>query len=323
MWCGGNELFNSWGGMTEQSLALRLLNSQCLLLDPKTPYINTSPIIGMAHGHYVFRDWENGEEVYARMARSHNTAYTEFGMPAPSSIEVLKTIIPENELWPPQRGASWESHHAFNAWVGDTWLMQGMIEDYFGKSKNLEELISNGQLLQSEGYKAIYEEARRQKPYCSMALNWCFNEPWPTAANNTLINWPYIPKPGFFAVSDACRPFLASAKITNLKWKEGEEFSSDIWLLNDLYENIPSGKLIVKLKSGEKEVHLLSWDFDALEANKNLAGPTVRASLPAWETDRFELVLEVEGHPEYNSVYTMLYVPKPKPKKQSTAILNQ
>lgn len=30
IWCGGNELFNSWSGMTDQSLALRLLNSQCL-----------------------------------------------------------------------------------------------------------------------------------------------------------------------------------------------------------------------------------------------------------------------------------------------------
>jgi len=78
MWCGGNELFNSWSGMTDQSTALRLLNAQCLSLDPNTPYINTSPLIGMAHGHYVFRDWENGEEVYARMARAHNTAYTDF-----------------------------------------------------------------------------------------------------------------------------------------------------------------------------------------------------------------------------------------------------
>lgn len=323
MWCGGNELYNSWSGMTEQSLALRLLNSQCLKMDPKTPYINTSPIIGMAHGHYVFRDWENGEEVYARMARANNTAYTEFGMPAPSSVDVLKTIIPKEELWPPRPGTSWESHHAYSAWVGDTWLMQDMIRGYFGEAADLEELVANGQLLQSEGYKAIYEESRRQKPYCTMALNWCFNEPWPTAANNSLISWPNIPKPGFYAVSDACRPFLASAKIRKFTWKEGEEFTSDIWLLNDLPDNMPAGKVIVKLKSGKDEMHLLSWEYDELEANKNLAGPTVRAMLPAWDSDRFELVVEVEGNPEYTSSYTMLYTPKPKPKKKGTAVLNQ
>lgn len=323
MWCGGNELFNSWSGMTDQSLALRLLNSQCLLLDPKTPYINTSPLIGMAHGHYVFRDWENGEEVYQVMDRATNTAYTEFGMPGPSSVDILKTIIPEDELWPPKPGTSWESHHAYNAWVGNTWLMQGMIKDYFGKAKDLEELVANGQLIQCEGYKAIYEEARRQKPYCTMALNWCFNEPWPTAANNSLINWPNIPKPAFYAVRDACRPFLASAKIVKFKWKEGEEFTSEIWLLNDLPKEVDAGKVHIKLKAGDNEVDLLSWNFDALEANTNHAGPTVRTILPSWKTDRFELLVEVEGHPEYNSAYTMIYVPKKRPKKHGTAVMNQ
>jgi beta-mannosidase len=323
MWCGGNELYNSWGGMTEQSLALRLLNSQCLLMDPNTPYINTSPIIGMAHGHYVFKDWENGEEVYARMQRANNTAYTEFGMPAPSSVEVLKTIIPEDELWPPKPGTSWESHHAYKAWVGDTWLMQDMINDYFGKVKDLEELVANGQLVQCEGYKAIYEEARRQKPYCTMALNWCFNEPWPTAANNSLINWPNIPKPAFYAVRDACRPFLASAQIKKFKWTEGETFTADIWLLNDVPEKIAGGKVIAKLKAGDREVHLLDWEFDVLEANVNAEGPTVRVNLPRWETDRFELIVEVEGKPQYTSSYTMLYEKSKRQKKPFTPVLNQ
>jgi beta-mannosidase len=116
LWCGGNELYNSWSGMTDQSLALRLLNSRCLELDPLTPFIPTSPIEGMGHGHYVFRDFDSGEEVFARMSRAQFTTYTEFGMPAPASVEVLKTIIPPDELWPPAPGKSWESHHAFKAW---------------------------------------------------------------------------------------------------------------------------------------------------------------------------------------------------------------
>ena len=33
LWCGGNELFNSWSGMNDQSLALRLLNRNCYDLD--------------------------------------------------------------------------------------------------------------------------------------------------------------------------------------------------------------------------------------------------------------------------------------------------
>ncbi len=320
IWSGGNELFNSWSRMTDQSLALRLLNSQCFLLDPNTPFIPTSPVSGMGHGHYVFRDWDTKEEVFQWMKRAHNTAYTEFGMPAPSSVEILKTIIPEKELWPPKPGTSWESHHAFKAWVGNTWLMPDMLQEYFGEAQTLEELVANGQLVQSEGYKCIYEEARRQKPYCSMALNWCYNEPWPTAANNSLVNWPNIPKPGFYAVKNACRPFLASARINKFKYTEGEEFSADIWILNDLPVESKGGKVKIKLKTGNAEIIVLNWDFDNLQPNANLRGPTIHYKLPAWETDRFKLVLEVEGHPEFNSDYTLLYSPKTVKKKKN--ILN-
>ena len=41
LWCGGNELFNSWSGMDEQSLALRLLNKLCYEYDRDHPYLIT------------------------------------------------------------------------------------------------------------------------------------------------------------------------------------------------------------------------------------------------------------------------------------------
>ncbi len=321
IWSGGNELFNSWSGMTDQSIALRTLNSLTLELDPNTPYINTSPLMGMGHGHYVFRDMDTGEEVYSLMTRAHNTAYTEFGVPSPSSVAVLRTIIPQEELWPPRPGTSWESHHAFNAWVGNTWLMQDMIEDYFGEVRTLQDLVNHGQLLQAEGYKAIYEEARRQKPYCSMALNWCFNEPWPTAANNSLINWPNIPKPAFSAVSNSCRPVLASARIEKLQWREGEIFETDIYLLNDRFRQIPPGRITVKLIAGDQSLEILSWDHPGTGPNENLVGPSARVVLPHWDTDRFQLVLEVNGKPEQNSSYTLLY--KPSRTQNQSRIMNR
>lgn len=306
IWSGGNELFNSWSGMTDQSLAIRLLNSQCLELDPFTPFISTSPLMGMGHGHYVFRDQETGEEVYSVMQKAHNTAYTEFGVPGPSQLEILEAIIPGEELWPPRPGTSWESHHAYNAWVGDTWLMNDMIEDYFGKAASLEELVERGQLLQCEGYKAIYEEARRQKPYCSMALNWCFNEPWPTAANNSIINWPNWPKPAFYAVKEACRPVLASGRNLKFTWDPDEQFSTQLWMLNDKHQTVERGVIRASLVAGKKRMEIGAWTFDTMEPNSNMEGPVIKAQLPRWKADRFTLLLEVEGHPEYNSSYTFL-----------------
>lgn len=43
LWCGGNELFNSWSKMTEQHHALRLLDKVCYNEDRYTPFIISCP----------------------------------------------------------------------------------------------------------------------------------------------------------------------------------------------------------------------------------------------------------------------------------------
>lgn len=314
-WCGGNELFNSWSGMTDQSHALRLLNVNCYLLHREAPFLMTSPVDGMAHGHYIFRD-DRGQEVFQWMPRASNTAYTEFGMPSPASADLLRSFIPEAELYPPRPGTAWESHHAFKAWQGDTWLMPELLTFYFGESDSLEELVANGQLLQSEGYKCIYEESRRQKPTCSMALNWCYNEPWPCAANNSLISWPAEPKPAYYAVAASCRPILASARIPKFTWEPGEWFEPEAWLLNDSPESVPGGTLEMYAVVDGVRTQLLSWSFDALEPGENGRGPTARWRIPNAPAARFQLEVVVNGKPEWSSDYTLLYA-----RKQETTLI--
>ncbi len=304
MWCGGNELF--WTSMTEQSLPLRLLNSVCYELHPQVPYNPTSPLVGMAHGNYIFR-YQDGREVYEAMNNARNTAYTEFGMPGLSPIEVIKQIIPQKDWFPPKEESAWKDHHAFKAWEGNTWLCPEILEHYFGKASTLEELIEKSQWLQCEGYKAIFEEARRQKPYCAMALNWCYNEPWPSAANNSLIVYPAIPKPAFYAVSNACRPVCASARIHRFVWKADDEFYTDLYLLNDKYEELPQMNVSVVLEADNQRLVIATWKTPEGRPNTNIVGPTIRYRLPKWNSDRMTVRLEVENHPELNSEYTLRY----------------
>ena len=307
LWCGGNELFNSWSGMTDQSLALRLLNSLCLEYDPHTPFIPTSPVAGMGHGHYVFRDDGTGQEVYEWMNKSQNTAYTEFGISSPSPVALLQSIIPEGELWPPKKGTSWESHHAFNAWIGDTWLRMDMLTHYFGEIERLNDLVENGQLIQAEGLKYIYEEARRQKPYCSMVLNWCYNEPWPTAANCSIINYPNHPKKAFYEVSKACRPALLSARLFQFMHRPDENLKAGIWVLNDSYDYVSAGEVTVYLQppdSGQR-TKLLTWLPGECEPNTNVQGPMINVPM-SFENDGFyTLILESSLQPGMNSQYVI------------------
>jgi len=310
IWCGGNELFNAWSGMTDQHKALRLLNRNCYELDPDTPFLPTSPVMGVGHGGYVFRDAE-GRECFEIFQRAACTAYTEFGCPGPAAADYLRRFIPEEELFPPRPGTAWETHHAFEAWPGHpgSWLCLETIEHYFGRPESLEELVEAGQLLQSQGCKAIFEEARRQKPTCAMALNWCFNEPWPTAANNSLINWPCAPKPAYEAVKQSCRPALASARVARFAWRPGEDFEAELWILNDAPEPIRGARLEAYLDFGDDEIFALAWDFDSVEAGENVRGPTLRRKIPEIEGRTFELRLRVESGPAMNSDYLFCCLP--------------
>lgn len=311
LWCGGNELFNGWSGMDEQSHALRLLNKLCYEYDYARPFLYTSPLIGMAHGGYTFWEKAQGGETIGAFQNARHTAYTEFGLPSITDAKLLRKVIPENELFPIRKTKSWITHHGFYAWGEARWLCQDVLEMYFGPANSLEELVAQSDWLQCEGYRAIFEEARRQWPHCSMALNWCLNEPWTTAANNTLIAFPSNPKPSLEYVKNALRPTLFSAKIPCFTWYMNDTFEAELWFLNDTPE-ATEGTVKVSLTLGEETVTLLEWNAKA-EANRNLRGPTVRYALPLLEnTDKLTLRLEAENG--MASVYTYQYKPKKRRK---------
>ena len=319
-WCGGNELFNHWSGMDEQSKPLRLLNKLCFELDPERPFLYTSPLFGMAHGGYMFYAEKQRGEVFNQFQKANNTAYTEFGVPALTPLEELKKIIPEEELCAPiPETSSWIEHHGYNAGgVYEQWICPSVMDMYFGKTDSLEKMIEQSEWLQCEGYRGAFEEGRRQWPHCSMSINWCYNEPWITAANNSLLTYPAKPKPAYEYVKAALRPTLFSARVEKFEWNRGETFSAELWLLNDAPESA-SGIAEVSLQIGDRSIDLLSWKAET-GACAHIQGPTVRCILPAVDTDRLYLTVKAENGLE--SRYCFKYVNKP-PKVNLVKLMNQ
>jgi len=210
LWCGGNELFNSWSGMTEQHHALRLLDSICYSEDRFTPFIMTSPLNGMAHGPY--RNYDEGikEELITSLRKHHDTAYTEFGAPGMSNREVLLSFMGEEEFQNCEADQpAWEGHFGFNANWYEGWVRKVEAEHYFGGYSDTDDLIRKTQFIQSISYRAAFEEARFQWPHCSMVINWCWNEPYACAANNSVIMWPDVAKP--------CHSFIRTSSSTSAK----------------------------------------------------------------------------------------------------------
>lgn len=308
--CGGNELFNSWSGMDDQALPLRLLNKICYELAPEIPFNMTSPLNGMAHGYYLFKDGD--QTVHQWMDEARCTAYTEFGVPGVSPREVLEKIIPEDELFPVGPTTAWAVHHAFYAWDGKpaTWIDLETIKYFFGEPTSLDDLIRKSSIIQGEGYKAIYEEARRQKPHCAMAMCWDFNEPWPAAANNSITTYPAVPKGCFPSVSAACRPICSSAKFMKYQWTASETLEFTMWLLNDTFGKTPAPYTMtaILVAPDGTQTELQSWTTPSAADNENIQGPCVKTVLPTWDgACTFTVKVLVSGHPEMDSSYTLAY----------------
>lgn len=317
LWCGGNELFNAWSGMTDQDLPLRLLNRLCYELDRDTPFIMTSPLMGMAHGGYLFRDYDTGEDVFETFQHSRNTAYTEFGVPGMPDPAYLEAVIPSDELFPVREDGAWKKHHGAGAWRRESWVHQDILEHYFGEAKSLAALCSSSQWLQCAGYQAIFEEARRQWPACAMAANWCFNEPWKTAANNSLLSYPCVPKPAYEAVRAALRPVMPSARIPKFSWQEGEMFGAELWLLNDSPEEVRDIVTAYLVLDGTA-TEVMRWDTGACGPNSHKQGHKLQWKLPRLASGHVILRLE-SAHG--NSEYKLLY--RARAQKAQKKLLNQ
>lgn len=301
LWCGGNELFNNWSLMTDQHLALRLLDKLTYELCRDVPYIMTSPLSGMKHGGYTFIDGTTGLDQFALFTRSKATAYTEFGMPGITSVEMLREIIPEEELFPipADHGGSWKAHHAFEAWGKEAWLGYPTLEKY-GDVSTLEALVETSQWLQYIGYKAIFEEARRQKPYCAMAINWCWCEPWKCAVNNSLIAYPNIQKAGWYSVRDSLRDVVGTARMFRFDYRRGERFECELWLLNDLPQEVADAVVtvyaVIPCGEGKNVTYCFGISrFDSVEPLKNAKGGAFGFDMPGDACgNRFEVIVETK-----------------------------
>ncbi len=302
LWCGGNELFNSWSGMTDQSYALRLLNKLCYEYNKEIPFLMTSPVMGMGHGHYVFYDNDTNKSVFDIFQSSSCTAYSEFGVPCITEKKYLEKIVPKKELEkiPSKDNTVWNLHHGFNAWGANRWFCFDVMDKIFGKQNTFDDYIENSHWLQCEGYKAVFEEGRRQKPKCSMTVNWCYNEPWITAAGNTLLSYPSNPKPSYYAVQSALRPVMPSARIKKFDYTGGENFTAEIWLLNDSPNDVCDTVNVYMEIDGEKQF-IMEWKTGVVKANENKRGHTVYVKLPVTKTQKFSIILEAEcGVSRYN-----------------------
>ena len=282
----------------------------------------TSPLNGMAHGHYFNYDENAKTEFIGTVVNSRNTAYTEFGCPgSPSASYLKKYMTPEDFADFQPENPVWRGHHGFGAWWKASWMRTPEAEYYFGGYQDVEDLCSKTQFIQTMCYRSMFEEMRKQWPHCAMALNWCFNEPWPCFGNNSLVSWPLEVKSAYYGVQQALRPRLASLRVDRHLWKAGEEFTAEVWALNDMLEAMPEADIEVSYAIGEEAP--VRWGRVCIPATQpqcNAKCGAVSFRLPADTACKFTVSLKVAGHPEMDSEYT--YICRPPVTVNTKGMLN-
>ncbi len=319
-WCGGNELFNSWSGMTLQSHALRLLDALCYEHDRFTPYNMTSPLHGLCHGSYIkvifpdaerrAGDYSHGHEFIEDVKTCRATGYTEFGCNGSSPKEYLLKYIMDEQTYANdcnENNEIWREHHAFKAWNESCWMGIPDVHYFFGGYKNTDDLVEKSIYLQDMCYKSMFEEMRRQAPLCAMAINWDFNEPWPCAAGNSLVNWPAEPKSALASVGQALRPTLLSLDLPHNRYLSGEKLTGTLWVLNDSPDAAPATTTTVYLVNGESRTKLATLDTAEVAPRKNGKFGSFTLDVPADLSERFSIVLECDEHPEWRSEYALVH----------------
>ena len=314
LWCGGNELFNGWSKMTDQSAALRLLDSLCYRLTPEIPFIMTAPLSGMKHGPYHFCS-DAYDDVFQLFQNTVATAYTEFGIKSLAAPEYLKTFMSEEEINNRclYKNSPWIVHNASFSESESGQEVCGLELSRFNlKKETVDDVYESSLWLQCEGLKAVFEEARRQWPICSMAANWMFNEPWKVAHGWSVVLYPNIKKASYYSVKDALRPVLLSARVPKFSLKAGEMFSAEIWLLDDCEKSV-SDTVNIYLTVDSQTYLLSTWEFSNETSNK--LGPTVNFKLPKSNTDSIVLKLIPQKHKELISEYKLKYFAEEKPQE--------
>lgn len=303
LWCGGNELFNSWSHMTDQHHALRLLNKLCYEHDRHTPFLMTSPLFGMAHGHYRHLD-APATEFITKMPDQTNTAYTEFGVPGCNSLSYILAYCSKEEFEACRSAADLEKLLPFHADPVLKKLSSAALCHYYGEEGTPRQAIERMALLQGMLYKSMFEEMRKQWPRCSMAINWCFDSPWPLLCSENVVDWPCEPKPAYEEIRQALRGQLASLRIRRHVYAGGSDFRAEVWLLNDTLDCMSSLTIEVIGRYEGHEKVLLVWQTDSTPAQTNQQGPSVYWKLPdRGEEEMFTIELRCCKQPEVGSIY--------------------
>ncbi len=276
MYCGGNEF-----SFKRNQHIIKLLERIVQEEDGGRPFNPVSPVYGESHNYTVWH-------AFAPVTNYENDLSpfpSEFGVQSAPSVETLKKFIPEDKLFPvkpnllykpfdfglsyphlleprikkiPKNTATenatyWGYHHA-------QLLKHFHYLRIFGKNLSkltLDEFVALTQKLQCAMLQFAIEHYRRGKYYTGGVMFWQWDEPWP-AICWSVVDYYGNPKPAYEMLKKSLyAPILISLKFPRKKYRQGEHFTINPFVINDTLNAYPHCHLVFAIQhkdNNEREI---------------------------------------------------------------------
>ena len=223
MWGGGNE----WSPARFPKIAKRM-SEVAAREDPSRRWLPASPGPNDSHNWQVWHGLVSPQ----RYAQDPAPLMSEFGLAAPPNRDVVRDMIPKEQLWPP--GAAWQERKAELAKIGH-------YASYFKHDKTLISFIAASQRAQARGLQVGIEAYRLRHDAVGVFI-WQWNEPWPVVSWS-IIAYKGAPKRAYTQIARSYAPLAPIA-----------HFSSNqitLWVVNDLLTSPGVCHLVATLNGRE------------------------------------------------------------------------
>jgi beta-mannosidase len=197
LWCGNNEnetmWEGKWGGELSppryygESIYAEVLADVVARLDPKTPYIRTSPIGGKndppnvgsnAGGRGDQHNWDvwHGSGDWRVYANSTARFSSEFGFASACSMVNWRDVVDRLDIAPTEQVIQWHNKTGKSAEV-----FAGYVEMHYPASRSLDDWVYYSQLNQRDALRFGIEHYR-MADFCRGVLIWQMNDCWPVSS---------------------------------------------------------------------------------------------------------------------------------------------
>ena len=288
LYSGGNEF-----DVKRNKKLVERMRSAVKRYDPGTRFIPASPAEGDSHNWLVWHQKGNLEDYFS----DSHALMSEFGLQAFPGLETLEKYMAPELIWPIGKA---HIHHN----LGQKKMMKYLSA--IPHPETLEGYIFASQKMQAYYYQRAIEHWRIRKYRYSGTLFWQFNEPWP-AICWSVIDYELNPKLSYERIKDSYNPLLVSADLELRRWSPEENFSTELYLVNDYHQKFSDLKISAYI-NGE----LIARFSADVEPDSVLKLGAIKTQLPSESPLELELFVKKDGKVLSKNYYELeIYDPKP------------